>query len=70
MRWASTGSLIKTGTGTLTLTSRYYGHSMSGGITVNQGTLVLSGPNTFIGGVTLNAGQLNVNNATALASAP
>ena len=34
------------------------------------GTLVLSGANSFSGGVNLNAGQLNINNATAIGSGP
>jgi autotransporter-associated beta strand protein len=38
-----------------------------GGITKSgPGVLTLSGGNTFTGGVTLSAGQLNINNATAL----
>ncbi len=50
---------------TLTLSGVYSG--TGGGITKSgSGALTLSGPNTMTGGVTLSAGQLNINNATAL----
>ncbi len=57
------GSLIKTGSGTLTLTPLLSG---GGGLTVNAGTLNLAtGLNSFTGNVTLNAGVLKASSTTS-----
>jgi fibronectin-binding autotransporter adhesin len=57
------GSLVKTGTGTLTLSGPV---SASGGTLVNSGTLVLSGANTFTGSVSVGAATLTGSDATAM----
>lgn len=49
-------NVIGQGTGTLTLTKS------------GSGTLTLNGANTFTGGLTLNAGTVNINNSSALGS--
>jgi autotransporter-associated beta strand protein len=69
---ASTLRTITTsGTAALTLSGNI---STSGSITslavVGPGVLTLGGANTISGGVTLNGGQLNINNAGALGSGP
>lgn len=68
----STGAGIKTlavaGAGN-TLISGIIGNGTTGTVALTKsdaGTLTLSGVNTFTGGVTLNAGRLNINNAAAL----
>jgi autotransporter-associated beta strand protein len=57
---------------TLTINSTIANNSPSNALTFNKlgsGTVVLSGANTFTGGVILNTGTINVMGATALASA-
>jgi fibronectin-binding autotransporter adhesin len=44
--------------------------SSSGGLTLNGGTLALSGSNTFSGGMNLNAGLLDINGPAVLGSGP
>ena len=63
----STGSTITVNNTSDTISTVLQG---SGGklIKAGSGKLTLSGANTFTGGVTLNAGTLNINNNTALGS--
>ncbi len=63
---ATTSPTITVNSSTLT-----EGGIISGAFSITKagaGALVLSGTNTFTGGVNLNAGQLNINNAKALGS--
>lgn len=50
-------SLVKTGAYSQTLSGT---NSFTGGLTMNQGTLVLSGTNSFAGGLTMNLGTLTI----------
>jgi autotransporter-associated beta strand protein len=56
------GTVTKVGTGLLAL----QGNNTMAAVTNNAGTLALGGVNTISGGVFLNAGTLNINNAGAL----
>lgn len=57
---AKTGNFTKAGAGTLALADPLTGGSQT--ITVNGGSLILTGANTNGGGVTINSGILEVNN--------
>ncbi|MCX7007447.1 MAG: autotransporter-associated beta strand repeat-containing protein, partial [Kiritimatiellaeota bacterium] len=68
MTITNTGGALGTLTITQTVTSTYSG-LIAGNVAVvktGSGALALSGANTFGGGITLNAGTLNINNASAL----
>ncbi len=56
---SGTGSLVKNGTGTLTLNAA---NTYSGGTTVNTGTLVVGNTGATNGRVTLNGGNVNIAN--------
>jgi autotransporter-associated beta strand protein len=58
------GNFTKAGAGTLTLADPLTGGSQT--ITVDGGSLILTGANTNGGGVTINAGTLQVNNSGRL----
>ena len=67
---ASPVALTIAGTGNTTLSGSISNNTASTSLTKNgTGTLTLSAANTFTGGVTLNAGRLNINNAAALGGA-
>ncbi|MEI6070987.1 MAG: autotransporter-associated beta strand repeat-containing protein [Verrucomicrobiae bacterium] len=66
-----TGAVTDNGTLVFNRTDTYGGTVSNqiggtGAVTVNGGTLSLSGANNFAGGVALNVGTLNINNASAL----
>jgi autotransporter-associated beta strand protein len=59
------GSVVKVGSGTLTLTNN---NTYTGSTTVSDGTLILSGANAYAGATLINAGTLQANHASALGS--
>jgi autotransporter-associated beta strand protein len=65
-------ALTIAGTGPTTISGIISNNTAPGQTSLTKnvtGTLTLSGANTFTGGVTLNAGSLNINNAAALGGA-
>ena len=66
MTFNAGGATFDTGANSITFANAV-GNSGVGGMTkIGSGTLTLSAANTFTGGVTLNAGTLNINNSQAL----
>ncbi len=61
------GTLTKTGLGTLTLSGTNNG---TGGITVNAGTLALTGTNNGTGGIAIQGGNVTFNSQAALGAGP
>jgi fibronectin-binding autotransporter adhesin len=62
------GSITTTGSITTNITASISGNGSSGLIKAGEGTLILSGNNSYSGTTTLNAGTLTIGNATALGS--